>query len=51
MSHSKILRQSRDGYTFDENENSWNISKDKTINFSQPILNINKKTLEGFKKH
>ena len=45
MNQNKRLRQSRDGYAFDENENSWHISKDKTINFSQPILNINKKTL------
>lgn len=45
-----MIRQSRDGYEFDENENSWRISKDKTINFSQQILNIDKKTLEGFKK-
>ncbi len=43
MNQNKRLRQSRDGYVFDENENSWHISKDKTINFSQPILNINKK--------
>ena len=46
MNQNKRLRQSRDGYVFDENENSWHISKDKTINFSQPILNINKKTLD-----
>ena len=50
MNQNKRLRQSRDGYVFDENENSWHISKDKTINFSQPILNINKKTLDGFRK-
>ena len=51
MNQNKRLRQSRDGYVFDENENSWHISKDKTINFSQPILNINKKTLDGFRNH
>ena len=43
MSQNKRFRQSRDGYAFDENENFWRISKDNTINFSQPILNINKK--------
>ena len=48
MSQNKRFRQSRDGYAFDENENFWRISKDNTINFSQPILNINKKTLDGF---
>jgi hypothetical protein len=51
MSQNKRFRQSRDGYAFDENENFWRISKDKTINFSQPILNINKKTLDGFRNH
>lgn len=50
MNQNKILRQSRDGYVFDENDNSWKISKDKTINFSQTILNINKETLKGFRK-
>ena len=50
MSQNKRFRQSRDGYVFDENENFWRIGKDKTINFSQPILNINKKTLDGFRK-
>ena len=50
MSQNKRFRQSRDGYAFDENENFWRIGKDKTINFSQPILNINKKTLDGFRK-
>ena len=50
MSQNKRFRQSRDGYVFDENENFWRISKDKTINFSQHILNINKKTLDGFRK-
>ena len=50
MSQNKRFRQSRDGYAFDENENFWRISKDNTINFSQPILNINKKTLDGFRK-
>ena len=34
MNQNKHLRQSRDGYVFDENENSWHISKDITINFS-----------------
>ena len=30
MNHNKIIRQSRDGYVFDENENSWHISKELT---------------------
>lgn len=51
MNQNKHLRQSRDGYVFDENENSWHISKDITINFSQAVLDIDNKTLEGFKKH
>ena len=34
MNQNKRFRQSRDGYAFDENENSWHISKDITINFS-----------------
>ena len=50
MNQNRYFRQSRDGYAFDENENFWRISKDKTINFSQHILNINKKTLDGFRK-
>ncbi|URL01773.1 hypothetical protein L4F91_09715 [Avibacterium sp. 20-126] len=50
MKQNKRLRQSRDGYVFDENENSWNISKDITINFSQAVLDIDHKTLAGFKK-
>lgn len=50
MNHNKIIRQSRDGYVFDENENSWHISKEIKINFSKHILGINKKTLEGFRK-
>ncbi len=45
MSQNKRFRQSRDGYVFDENENFWRIGKDKTINFSQAILNINKKNI------
>ena len=48
MNQNKRLRQSRDGYAFDENENFWRISKDKTINFSQHILNINKKNIRRF---
>lgn len=50
MNQNKRFRQSRDGYAFDENENSWHISKDITINFSQAVLDIDHKTLEGFKK-
>lgn len=34
MNQNKRFRQSRDGYAFDENGNSWHISKDITINFS-----------------
>ena len=51
MNQNKRLRQSRDGYVFDENENSWHISKDITINFSQAVLDIDHKTLAGFKKN
>lgn len=50
MSQKKILRQSRDGYAFYENENSWHISKDIKLNFSQAVLNIDKKTLNSFRK-
>ena len=50
MSQKKILRQSRDGYAFYENENSWRISKDIKLNFSQAVLNIDKKTLNRFRK-
>lgn len=50
MSQKKILRQSRDGYAFYENENSWRISKDIKLNFSQAVLNIDKKTLNSFRK-
>lgn len=45
MNHNKIIRQSRDGYVFDENENSWHISKEIKINFSKHILGINKKNI------
>lgn len=50
MSQKKILRQSRDGYAFYENKNSWHISKDIKLNFSQAVLNIDKKTLNSFRK-
>ena len=50
MNHNKIIRQSRDGYVFDERENSWHISKEIKINISKHILGINKKTLEGFRE-
>lgn len=50
MSQKKILRQSRDGYAFYENENSWRISKDIKLKFSQAVLNIDKKTLNSFRK-
>ena len=43
MNQNKHLRQSRDGYVFDERENSWHISKEIKINFSKHILGINKK--------
>lgn len=50
MSKNKFPRKSRDGYEFYEHENSWHISKDIIINFSQIVLDIDKKTLNGFKK-
>ncbi|HHF0428624.1 hypothetical protein [Haemophilus influenzae] len=50
MKEARIARQSKDGYEFYEDNNSWHISKDVTINFSQKILGIDKKTLHGFKK-
>ncbi|WP_245637572.1 integrase [Eikenella halliae] len=50
MDQNKSIRCSRDGYEFDENKNSWHISKDIKINFSNAILSIDKKTLNGFRK-
>lgn len=50
MSKEKFTRKSKDGYEFHEEENSWCISKDRTINFSKEVLNIDNKTLKGFRK-
>jgi len=45
MKEARIARQSKDGYEFYEDNNSWHISKDVTINFSQKILGIDKKNI------
>lgn len=50
MSKNKFPIKSRDGYEFYKHENSQHISKDIIINFSQIVLDIDKKTLNGFKK-
>ncbi|WP_439258038.1 site-specific integrase [Lonepinella sp. BR2271] len=50
MNQVKIARQSKDGYEFYEDENSWRISKDHVINFSSYILKLDKPLLHGFKK-
>ena len=50
MDQNKRIRRSRDGYEFDENKKSWHISKDIKINFSNAILSIDKKTLNGFRR-
>ena len=51
MKEARIARQSKDGYEFYEDNNSWHISKDVTINFSQKILGIDKKHYMDLRKY
>lgn len=43
-------KKSRDGYSFDMHSNKWNLNKDVIISFQSEVLEMELKTLDGFRK-